>query len=190
MRSRFVFAAAFAALLGETAGFLVVGRPTTTTPRPLSMSTSDSVDVDVDVEINEKGQLRSAAAAKFKILTCTSTACAKKRSALMMDEYATFGAFYGPIKESSNCEVALEESPCLGSCKRAPCVAIEHEDYEGTVALEGMTGDEFSASWLVSAIDEQLYSVLSWVYSKWKSTAPLTSTALSSFSFLLTLQFS
>jgi len=81
--------------------------------------------------------------AKFKILTCSSTSCAKKRKQCGMDDFATYGAFYNRIQDFAP-DVQLEESPCLGSCKMAPCVAIEHDDYEGTVALEGMSGNEFT----------------------------------------------
>ena len=139
----YAIAAAFFCLLGETGGFLAVGRLQTTSCsiQTSSMSTSDTTE-----EVDMDSQVRSAEAAKFKILTCTSTACAKKRKVFMMDEYATFGAFFARSKESGG-EVSVEESPCLGSCKNAPCVAVEHEDYEGTVALKGMTDDEFGASW-------------------------------------------
>ena len=82
-------------------------------------------------------------AGKFKILTCSSTSCAKRRKECGMDDFETYGQFYNRIQEYAP-QVQVEESPCLGSCKMAPCVAIEHEDYEGTVALEGMTDNEFT----------------------------------------------
>jgi NADH:ubiquinone oxidoreductase subunit E len=85
----------------------------------------------------------SEISSKFKILTCSSTSCAKKREMCGLDSFATYGAFYNRIKEAFP-DVQLEESPCLGSCKQAPCVAIEHDDFVGTVALEGMSGNEFS----------------------------------------------
>lgn len=152
--SHLIFASAFASvlLLDETSAFQsVIGRPVVSLIH-LRLSSSDSVQADV--ETDEMSRLRSAEAAKFKILTCTSTACAKKRSALTMDEYATYGAFFGRIQENSS-EVSVEESPCLGSCKMAPCVAIEHEDYEGTVALEGMTANEFSSSCFHNIVTEE-----------------------------------
>jgi hypothetical protein len=37
----------------------------------------------------------------------------------------------------------------------APCVAIEHEDYEGTVALQGMTESEFSDRVFHNILTEQ-----------------------------------
>ena len=83
-------------------------------------------------------------AGKFKILTCSSTACAKKRKELFQDELSTFTAMYC-LKEEHAPTVQIEESPCLGGCKMAPCVGIEHDDYEGLVSLEGMTDSEFQS---------------------------------------------
>jgi Thioredoxin-like [2Fe-2S] ferredoxin len=77
---------------------------------------------------------------KFKILTCMSTACCRKRTALGMESIETFGAMFA---RAASTRVQVEESPCLGSCKLAPCVGVEHEDYVGCVALEGMTNEEF-----------------------------------------------
>lgn len=57
--------------------------------------------------------------------------------------YCTFTAFYTRGKDRAP-SVRVEESPCLGGCKFAPCVAIEHDDFDGPVSLEGMTPDEFS----------------------------------------------
>jgi hypothetical protein len=79
---------------------------------------------------------------KFKIVTCMSTACSRKRESLGMDNLCTFGAMYS---RASSSRVEVEEGPCIGSCKKAPCVSIEHEDFFGNVALEGMTADEFAS---------------------------------------------
>lgn len=80
---------------------------------------------------------------QFKILTCSSTACAKKSQKLGLDEYALFSGLY-ERKEAANApSVTVEETSCLGCCKVGPCVGIEHEDYYGTVALEGMKPNEF-----------------------------------------------
>jgi hypothetical protein len=79
---------------------------------------------------------------KFKIVTCMSTACSRKRESLGMDNLCTFGAMYSRASAS---RVQVEEGPCIGSCKKAPCVYIEHEDFFGSVALEGMTADEFAS---------------------------------------------
>ena len=77
---------------------------------------------------------------KFKIVTCMSTACSRKRAALGLDNLSTFGAMYSRASDS---RVEVEEGPCIGSCKEAPCVTIQHEDFFGSVALEGMTANEF-----------------------------------------------
>ena len=82
-------------------------------------------------------------AMRFKIITCSATSCAQKRKILGLDEYATFSAFFERIEERIP-EIQVEETSCLGSCKKAPCVAIEHDEYDGTVALEGMDAFEFS----------------------------------------------
>ena len=79
---------------------------------------------------------------KFKIITCMSTSCSRKRKSLGLDDLSTFGAMYSRASDS---RVVVEEGPCIGSCKKGPCVSIEHEDFFGTVALEGMTADEFSS---------------------------------------------
>lgn len=107
--------------------------------RPLFMSSN----TDSDIETSTPSLIDPDVSSKFKILTCSSTSCAKKRRDCGLDEFATYGAFYGLIQENAP-NVQLEESPCLGSCQMAPCVGIEHDDYEGTVALEGMIGNEFT----------------------------------------------
>mmetsp|Transcript_29975 Transcript_29975/g.64196 ORF Transcript_29975/g.64196 Transcript_29975/m.64196 type:complete len:195 (-) Transcript_29975:377-961(-) len=89
---------------------------------------------------------------KFKISTCMSTACSKKRKSLGMDSLSTFGAMYS---RASSSRVQVQEGPCVGSCNKAPCVSIEHEDFFGNVALEGMTADEFSADAFLNIITEE-----------------------------------
>jgi hypothetical protein len=101
-------------------------------PTLLSMA-SDAAEIDLNV------------AGKFKIVTCSAVSCAKKRSALRMDPYSTFSAFYMRIKDSDFPNVQIEETSCLGRCRFAPCVAVEHADFDGSVALEGMTSSEFNA---------------------------------------------
>ncbi|VEU43176.1 unnamed protein product [Pseudo-nitzschia multistriata] len=74
---------------------------------------------------------------KFKIV-----ACSKKRQSLGLDPLSTFGALYSRAAATG---VRVEEGPCIGSCKRAPCAAVEHDEYFGSVALEGMTSEEFES---------------------------------------------
>jgi len=80
-------------------------------------------------------------ASKFKVMVCGSTSCAKQRRIMRVDEYATYG---GILSRKGDSEVQVEDAGCLGSCKKAPCVAIMHEDFSGYVSLEGMTDAEFS----------------------------------------------
>ncbi|KAG7365094.1 thioredoxin-like ferredoxin [Nitzschia inconspicua] len=89
---------------------------------------------------------------KFKVVTCMSTACYQKRKYLGLDSLSTFGAMYA---RASSTSVRVEESPCLGSCQFAPCVAVEHDDYYGFVALEGMTNEEFGAKAFHNIITEE-----------------------------------
>lgn len=62
-----------------------------------------------------------------------------------MDPYSTFSALYTRIRDSDFPNVQIEETSCLGMCRFAPCVAVEHDDFDGTVALEGMTWSEFNS---------------------------------------------
>lgn len=92
----------------------------------------------------ERTMLDPAVAEKFKVVTCMSTSCSEKRKNLRLDDLATFGAFFSRAKQSNAPSVRVEEGPCLGACSKSPCVAIGHDDYIGSVSLEGMTEAEFS----------------------------------------------
>jgi NADH:ubiquinone oxidoreductase subunit E len=83
-------------------------------------------------------------AGKFKIISCTSTSCSKKRKSLGLDSLATFGALYSRAKNGCAPAVSVEEGPCMGGCKMAPCVSVEHDEFVGGVSLEGMSDNEFS----------------------------------------------
>ncbi len=109
-----------------------VVNPRLSKPILLSMA-SDAAESDLSI------------AGKFKIVTCSAASCANKRSALCMDPYSTFSALYTRIRDSDFPNVQIEETSCLGRCRFAPCVAVEHDDFDGTVALEGMTWSEFNA---------------------------------------------
>ncbi|VEU42086.1 unnamed protein product [Pseudo-nitzschia multistriata] len=89
---------------------------------------------------------------KFKIVACTSTACSKKRQSLGLDPLSTFGALYSRAAATG---VRVEEGPCIGSCKRAPCAAVEHDEYFGSVALEGMTSEEFESDAFLNIVTEE-----------------------------------
>jgi len=93
----------------------------------------DDNDNDItSAQMQEQGQ-------KFKVMVCGSTSCTKARRIRNMDEYYTLGG----IDARSDHGVVVEESGCIGSCKKAPVVAVMHEDFMGYVGLEGMRGAEF-----------------------------------------------
>ena len=96
------------------------------------------MDTDDTIATDEKTEAIYQA---MSIHVCSSTSCTKKRKILGMDEFATFGAMY---ERASTTGLTVEESTCLGSCKLAPCVAVQHEDYMGNIGLEGMTDNELS----------------------------------------------
>lgn len=93
---------------------------------------------------NKEWVLNDEVCSAFTIQTCSSTACTKKKRAMGIDdEYAIFGGLYARKEDAGAHGVSVEEVSCLGSCKHAPCVGIQHADYYGTVSLEGMTETEF-----------------------------------------------
>ena len=100
----------------------------------LLSSAEESSELDLEI-----------ASSKFKIVTCTSTSCSRRRQQLGMDQLATFASFYSRSRENAP-SIKVEESPCLGSCKRGALVnvAVHHEDFLGPVSLEGMRAAEFS----------------------------------------------
>lgn len=107
-----------------------------------------------EVDSNGEASLDSKECGKFKILTCSSTSCSKMREDMGIDEFAIFGSIYERKTAANADEVQVEESSCLGSCKLAPCVAVEHEDFVGSVSLEGMTPAEFNARSFHRVINE------------------------------------
>jgi hypothetical protein len=143
-------------LAGSTSAFLhstrvgsviwsnvVYGRFTLKSPRRGYRPCQLSNDTHASTEVATDFLSHPDIAGKFKVLTCSSTACAAKRKSFNLDEYSTFSAFYTRAKERAPA-VRVEECPCLGACKEAPCVGVEHDDFEGAVALDGMTQSEFS----------------------------------------------
>ena len=92
----------------------------------------------------EKWVMNEEVCSAFTIQTCSSTACTKKKRQMgIEDEYAIFGGLYARKEDAGAYGVSVEEVSCLGSCKHAPCVGIQHEDFYGTVSLEGMSETEF-----------------------------------------------
>ena len=116
----------------------------------LKMS-SDKIDPSLGSESKSAeitDELRISEAKKFKVMVCGSTSCSRRRKQLMMDEYSTFSGVFTRNKESDVTlgAVEVEDSGCIGSCKKSPVVAVMHEDYAGYVGLEGMTSGEFGDS--------------------------------------------
>jgi (2Fe-2S) ferredoxin len=72
---------------------------------------------------------------------------------LGIDEFATFSAFYERAQTNIP-EIAVSESSCLGACENAPCVAVYHTEYKGSVAFEGMNSAEFADRVFHPIVDE------------------------------------
>lgn len=106
-------------------------------------SNNDISETNVATTSDSNNTLDPDVASQFKILTCSSTSCSKQMKVLGLDEYALFSGLYERKENAKVSQVQIEESSCLGCCKVGPCVGIEHEDYYGTVALEGMKPNEF-----------------------------------------------
>ena len=84
---------------------------------------------------------------KFTIHVCTSVSCTQRRRDFGLDEYFLLTSLYERMEGSGTHGIKIEESNCLGQCKKGPCVSVEHDDYEGAVALEGMKPMEFNRRW-------------------------------------------
>mmetsp|Transcript_22642 Transcript_22642/g.27774 ORF Transcript_22642/g.27774 Transcript_22642/m.27774 type:complete len:184 (+) Transcript_22642:85-636(+) len=111
--------------------------------RPTFTSLVSHMNEEDAVVTDQEHFLDPTISSQFKILTCSATSCSKRSEALGLDEYALFSGLYVRKENANAPEIEVEESSCLGSCKAGPCVGIEHSDYVGTVALEGMKPNEF-----------------------------------------------
>jgi hypothetical protein len=63
-----------------------------------------------------------------------------------LDQYHVLGEIYARAQARNVQEcMVIEDRTCQGgkNCKLGPCVAILHEDFDGNVALDGMSGNEF-----------------------------------------------
>ena len=91
--------------------------------------------------------LDPATASDFSIQVCTSTNCSKRLQQLGLDQYHILGEIYAKAQEQNVQEsMIIEDGKCQGgkNCKLGPCVAVLHNDFDGNVALEGMTSNEFT----------------------------------------------
>ena len=110
------------------------------------ISSSLATNSNEQVEEFDEEHLDPLISSQFTIKICSSTTCAKKANSLGLDDYHVLSGLYSRKEGAGASQVEVEESSCLGCCKFAPCVGIEHEDYVGTVSLEGMGPNEFSDS--------------------------------------------
>ena len=94
----------------------------------------------------QQEELDREIAQQFTIQVCTSTSCTKKLKQLGLDQYHVLGEIYA-YAQSANLEtcMVIEDGGCNGgkNCQMGPCVSIQHEDFVGNVALEGMNSNEF-----------------------------------------------
>lgn len=102
---------------------------------------------DQDTTLSSNKQLSKSIAQQFTIRVCTSTSCSKKLHNLGLDQYQVLGDLYEKARiENVEADLIIEDAGCRGgkNCKLGPCVAIFHEDFDGSVALEGMAQTEFN----------------------------------------------
>ena len=85
-------------------------------------------------------------ASQFSVKVCVSSSCTTRLAAQGVDQYAILGEVYERAKQSKvdGCMV-IEDGTCNGgkNCKLGPCVSVYHDDFDGSVALEGMKNAEF-----------------------------------------------
>ena len=110
-------------------------------PTAILMTSSSNHPIDT-----ERLALDPTVASDFTIQVCTSTNCSRRLQQLGLDEYHVLGEIYAKAeaRKIEECMI-IEDGKCLGgkNCKLGPCVAILHDDFDGPVALEGMTSNEF-----------------------------------------------
>lgn len=107
-------------------------------------STAAGGDQEVTLSSNK---LDKRTAQQFTIKVCTSTSCSKKLQQLGLDRYQVLGDLYEKARiDNVEEDLIIEDGGCRGgkNCKLGPCVAIFHEDFDGSVALEGMGQSEFN----------------------------------------------
>ncbi|GMI17049.1 hypothetical protein TrLO_g9624 [Triparma laevis f. longispina] len=78
---------------------------------------------------------------KITLQVCSSTKCSRRRKQLQIDEYSLLSGLMDRVGSNP---INVEDSGCLGWCKRAPCVKVEHSDYDGSIGLEGMDDMELA----------------------------------------------
>lgn len=120
----------------------------------------DIVTTMAEEETRRRRKKKIRMACQFTIYTCGASACTAQRQRLGLDEFATYTAL--SVRANSNNANAeqfivvpvTETRSCLGACQQGPCVAIGHDEYEGMVALTGMTSAEFTHRVFFRIIDD------------------------------------
>ena len=100
-----------------------------------------------DIPSSSSSSLDHVTASDFAIQVCTSTTCSKRLQQQGLDQYHILGEIYAKAQERNVQEcMIIEDGKCQGgkNCKMGPCVAVLHNDFDGNVALEGMTSNEFT----------------------------------------------
>ena len=115
----------------------------TTTKECRLQAIDDSTTIQ---EEEQSKELDREIAQQFTIQVCTSTSCTKKLKQVGLDQYHVLGEIYAHA-QTANLEtcMVIEDGGCNGgkNCQMGPCVSIQHEDFVGNVALEGMNSNEF-----------------------------------------------
>ena len=100
-----------------------------------------------DAALSSDKVLDKITARQFTIQVCTSSNCCKKMNELGLDKYHNLAELYEMARiESIETDLIVEDGGCRGgvNCKLGPCVAVLHEDFVGSVALDGMDQKEFN----------------------------------------------
>jgi NADH:ubiquinone oxidoreductase subunit E len=120
------------------------------------MNTNENYEDETISQSNLISTINPDVARKFTIRICTSTSCTTKRRKLNMNENTTYNEFNNRIQQINSPLQYVQiqqKSLCLGSCQKSPCVALEHDDYDGPVSVLGMNNDEFTKSVFNTIID-------------------------------------
>jgi hypothetical protein len=119
---------------------------------PIKIYTAASVGNQDDTSSEKAWSLSEIAnlgdvCSQFTIQVCTSSTCSNRRRTMGQDDGFLVKALYERMESAGAQGLQIEESNCLGQCKKGPCVSVEHDEFEGPVALEGMNPMEFNRKW-------------------------------------------
>lgn len=129
------------------AWLIPTGRYNRITQRQWQLASAAETSGDQDILVSSNKQLDKMTAQQFSIQVCTSTNCCRKMNQLGLDQYHMLGELYEKARLANiEKDMIVEDGGCRGgkNCKLGPCVAVMHEDFDGSVALEGMGQSEFN----------------------------------------------